>query len=199
MKKIQPKYHFYEYSIYMDRMGKYLNLWLSKNTSKYRDLLFQEIWTNYHRKLQVYTKQFYQSNGDYADRASEILLKVFESIDKYKCEYSLSTWIYTIARNYLIDLIRKKEISSVNIDDHVLSDFETPESLAVRDSEKTMVRAAISDLSSVDRELIYLYFYEGMKYHEISKIMGMPTGTIKYRMSENRKQMKTKLERSMIL
>jgi len=183
----------------MDRMGKYLNMWLSKKNSKSRDLLFQEIWSTYHPKLQVYIKQFSQSDYDHRDRASEILLKVFESIEKYNRKYSLSTWIYTIARNYLIDLIRRKEITSVNIDDHILSDFETPETLAVRDSEKSMIRDAISDLSSVDRELIYLYFYEEMKYDEISEITGIPTGTIKYRMSENRKQIKKTLERSMIL
>lgn len=69
----------------------------------------------------------------------------------------------------------------------------------IKNAEQDYIREAVEDLDPVDRELIYLHFYEELKYREISQITGMPEGTIKYRMSENKKNLKKKLERSLVI
>ena len=198
-KKFQPNLFFYEYYKYMDKITGFYLKWKKDKKRKHRDILFQEIWKIYHQKLQVYLSQFTGKNCDTTDRASEVLLKVFESIGRYNNDYSFSTWIYTIARNYQIDLLRKKNIQSENIDNHILINEETPESIILRDSEQLIIRKAVSTLESIDRELIYLYYYEELKYKEISEITGIPVGTIKYRMFENKKQLKIELQRSLVI
>jgi RNA polymerase sigma-70 factor, ECF subfamily len=173
-------------------------IWKKSGNEKHLNDLFQEIWEVYHPKLQVYISHFYNS-GNASDLVSDILLHVFETIDRYKSDYSFSTWLYTVARNYSIDLLRKKSVQTENIDDHLLGNEETPESILIRNTEQEMVRQAVTCLSATDKELIYLYFYEELKYREISEITGIPEGTIKYRMSENKKILKKNLQRSLVL
>ncbi len=180
----------------MDQIKENFIKWKRYKRDKYRDILFKEIWEVYHSKLQVYVSQFYNLDMDSTDRASEVLIKVFESIESYNSSYSFSTWIYRIARNQQIDHLRKRKITHENIDDHILTDSNTPESITIRDSEQLQVRDAVSTLRETDRELIYLHFYEELKYSQISEITGMPVGTIKFRMSECRKQLKLELLRS---
>lgn len=183
----------------MDQIRKKFLIWETNKNSASKDDLLQEIWKVYHPKLQVYLSQFNHGKNNTADIVSDILIKVFESISFYKSGYSFSTWIYTLARNHQIDLLRKKTLLTDNIDDHVLFDSNTPESIMVESINQNMVREAVSCLSSIDREIIYLHYYEEMKYKEISMITGIPVGTIKYRMSENKKKLKRELERSMVL
>ena len=182
----------------MDQIRKIFIKWENSKKAVHKDELLQEIWKKYHSKLQVYLSQFYFNHHDKTDLVSEILLKAFESIEKYNSDYSFSTWIYTLARNFSIDLLRKKSIRQEQIDDYIIGDNNTPESLLMKDCEQVIIQKAVSSLASIDRELIFLHFYEDLKYREISRITGMPEGTIKYRMSENKKKLKSKLERSLI-
>ena len=182
----------------MDQIRQKFEKWNIHKKTKQRDDLFREIWQIYHGKLQVYVSQFSNNSDDRTDLASEILLKVFESIDRYNSSYSFSTWLYTIARNYQVDLIRKKKIQYEDLDDNSVSHEQTPEAILIRDSDQQLIKEAVTLLSSLDKEIIFLYFYEELKYREISDITGIPEGTIKYRMSENRKFLKKKLERSLI-
>lgn len=161
-----------------------------------RDQLLEEIWITYHPKLQVYLKQLFPYIDDAEDRVSEILIKVFDKLDKYNPEYAFSTWIYRIARNSQIDEIRKATIKSVNIDDYEFKSESTPEADIIKDYEFNSIREAIKTLESYERELIYLYYYEEQTYREIADITGIPTGTLKFRMSCSRKKIKSILERS---
>lgn len=163
---------------------------------KEKEELMEHIWLTYHPKLQVYLKQMFPNITDQEDRASEILLKVFDNIEKYNDKYALSTWIYRIARNSQIDKIRKVNIKCINFEDHVISDFETPEELYIKKLDKNNIKEVLTNLEAHERELIYLYYYEEQNYREISDITGVPEGTLKYRMSCSRKKIKSILERS---
>lgn len=183
----------------MDQIRKKFLKWKKHSQDIHRDALFHEIWEVYHPKLQVYIKNFQKNSDDHEDLVSDILLHIFESIHRYNDNYSFSTWLYTVARNYQIDMMRKKKNPIENIDDHLLSNENTPESIMEKNTQQEMIREAVSKLSSVDKELIFLHYYEELKYREISKITGIPEGTIKYRMWENKKNLKKNLERSLVL
>ena len=48
---------------------------------------------------------------------------------------------------------------------------------------------ALSELSDDHREVVYLTFYEGLSYGEISGILGIPAGTVKSRMSHAKRKL----------
>jgi RNA polymerase sigma-70 factor (ECF subfamily) len=183
----------------MDSIKKKFLAWQKHETPEKKDELLCEIWEVYHPRLQVYVSGFSGNRGDVSDSVSEILLHVFESIHLYNGRNAFSTWLYTLARNRIIDQLRKKKVPNDSLGDFEPGDSCTPEDLLIKKTEQESVRDAVNRLSGGDREIIYLHFYEGLKYREISEITGIPLGTVKYRMSESRKTLKNDLERSRAL
>ncbi len=181
----------------MDKIRKKFLAWQKDKDPERKNELLCDIWEFYHPRLQVYVSNFSENTVEVRDFVSEILLHVFESIHLYNGHHAFSTWIYTLARNRMIDQFRKKKIVCGSLEDVEPCDYCTPENLLIRKNEQGKVKDAVSRLSRGDRELIYLHFYEGLKYEEISGITGTPVGTIKYRMSESRKSLKKDLERSL--
>lgn len=160
--------------------------------------IFEEIWLDYHPKLQVYTKQLAPHIDDIENRVSEILLKVFHSYNNYNSKYALSTWIYRIARNTLIDELRKKKPRLYSIDEYEFKDQTILEEELIKKEETEHLKYAITLLEPMERELIFLYYYEDKNYREIAEITGIPEGTHKYRMSVTRKRLKSIMEKELI-
>lgn len=168
-------------------------VWRSSKKRKDRDRLLVAIWNTYHPKLQVFLSSFPEEDRE--DRVSEILLYAFESLKSYNPDFAFSTWIYRVARNRHIDLLRRDKIIPLQWDD----DFEwgheeTPEVVYLKEEEREMIEKAIQSLKSRDREILFLAYYEEMKYAEIATILEIPLGTIKYRIHEIKKRLKTDLK-----
>jgi RNA polymerase sigma-70 factor (ECF subfamily) len=189
----------------MDKINQLYHEWQSKKRSlsqeNYRDRLLREIWQVYHPKLQVFLSSDPSCpRGDREDRASEILLRVFESLENYNPDYAFSTWIYRIARNSQIDRFRKKGPLFVDREPQESDGrgqrdgWETPESIVIGETEKSLIKSAIETLPPTQRELLFLAYYENMKYAEISQVTGLPVGTIKYNIHMIKKDLKSLLK-----
>jgi RNA polymerase sigma factor (sigma-70 family) len=83
------------------------------------------LYDKYYKILLDFLKNKYPNNKEYEDDVSEILIKVFISLPKYKSQKSkFKTWVFTIAKNYMIDKLRcvnKSNNNSYNI----ISDNDT--------------------------------------------------------------------------
>ncbi len=182
----------------MDRIGSLWSEWnagAGRNKKRLKENLIREIWCHYHPRLQVFLSSL--PGEEREDRVSEILLKVFESLEKYNPEYAFSTWLYRIARNDQIDRYRRKSPRLVEWQEEIHSPEEerdTPEKIVLHETEKELIREAIETLRADDRELLYLAGYEELPYREISQIIGRPVGTIKYEMHRIRKELKSILK-----
>ena len=141
-------------------------------------------------------QQLFLGIKDQEDRASEILIAVFDKLDSYNPKFALSTWIYSIARNSQIDIIRKNKIDTFDLDEAVIHTELTPETEIMKEYEIAQIRGFINMLKPAERELIYLYYYEEFNYREISDITGTPIGTLKYRMFNAKNKIKSRIERS---
>ena len=121
-------------------------------------------------------------------------MTVFKKIERYNPEYSLSTWVYNIARNYFIDVIRKAKkrnnISTVSIDS---MDSKKGQCFVNHTEQKNIVdviidqdmvdkcRDIIKRLKERDRRLIFLKYYEGLNSKEIALLEGIPASTVRQR------------------
>jgi len=160
--------------------------------------LFSEIWARYHSRLQVFLAPYLGRGPECEDRVSDILLNAFEKIETYNSRYAFSTWIYSLAKKRCIDGLRKQRIETEELTTHRGDDRDIPENRLMAKEEKRLIGEALTRLSTGDRELVFLHFYEGMKYREIAGVTGMPLGTVKFRMSEIRKQMRSELTGSFV-
>lgn len=158
-----------------------------------REKSIEVIWREYHPKLQIYLRQRFPHINDVEDSVSDILLKVFEEMKHYDSTFALSTWIYTIARNRVIDELRKKQLHCTTLENQtIVSSVDIETSFINRETCDTL-QLSIESLKPEEKELIFLYYYEELTYRDISQITGVPEGTLKYRMTEIRKKLRHQL------
>ncbi len=137
---------------------------------------------------------------DAYDAAQETFVRVYRNIESFKEQSSFSTWLYRITANVCSDILRKRKkhanVLSINGMSDGLKDFDvrdespTPEDVAELDERQRAVRAAIAELREEYRAVITLCDVEGMSYDEISRILSLPTGTVKSRINRARNALK---------
>jgi RNA polymerase sigma factor (sigma-70 family) len=131
------------------------------------------------------------------DIAADILWKVYDKLDKYQTTYTFNAWFYMVADNYLVDWARKYDRAdrrmdsydrmSVNDDgdempvsDGIMKDRETQTDGSMLGDEKmAALREALSSLDEDARMLIDMFYNQNIRYEEMSKITGMPLGSLK--------------------
>jgi len=161
-----------------------------------REGLFEGIWDEYAKKLLYFIRKISGNSSDAEDMLQEVMLKIYENLDRYSPEYAISTWVYTIARNHCRDSYRKRGVETVPIADEEIFAARggTPESIAVSGDLNERTEYFISRLPDTDREIAYFRFYEEMPYREISDITGTPEGTLKSKVHDIRKKLTDYLE-----
>ena len=139
-----------------------------------------QIYLEYRDRVMGYIYARLRSRADAEDLCQDVFEKVHTKLDKFDPDKaSISTWIYSITRNSVIDFYRRShphdEINENiavddSIDDDMLND-ETLEELA----------EALEKLPTQLREIIVLRYYDGSPLTEIAKRMNLSYGAIKLR------------------
>ncbi|MCV6594653.1 MAG: sigma-70 family RNA polymerase sigma factor [Silicimonas sp.] len=94
---------------------------------------------------------------------------------------SVSTWVFTIARNRKIDALRKqRRPEPEDLPWGPEAEPDQADVLALR-QESDKLKAAISDLPDKQRDLIERAYYGDLTHSEIAEVTGLPLGTIKSR------------------
>jgi RNA polymerase sigma-70 factor (ECF subfamily) len=151
---------------------------------------FKDLWEYYFPRLLVYIASFKGILlSEYNDIVSEVLLTIFKKIKRYNPKYSLSTWVYNIAKNYFIDVIRKsKNSNSIPIDlieEQYIVNHTEQKNIVDTIIEQDMVdkcRHIIKSLKERDKRLIFLRYYERLNSKEIALVEGIPASTVRQRL-----------------
>ncbi|MDR1250096.1 MAG: sigma-70 family RNA polymerase sigma factor [Treponema sp.] len=160
---------------------------------------FEALWQYYYPRLLVYTGSFKGlQNVDPKDMVSDILFKVLSSLHTYKRIYSLSTWVYNIAKNHAIDAYRKNKnsagtISLDKIAEQDMVDRRENNSIIDKVIENDSIekcRICIKSLDKKDQRLIFLKYYEGLNAKEIALIEGVSHNTVRQRLMTVRRRLK---------
>jgi RNA polymerase sigma-70 factor (ECF subfamily) len=133
------------------------------------------------------------------DLFQETFVRVVKTLGSFKPEASLSTWIFTIARNLSLDWLKAKRrhretpldaASSeekgrvIYFKDVLRSGAAAPEERAEASEDERRVSANLAKLSPIKREALVLRIYAGLQYSEIARIQNAPVGTVKFRIHE---------------
>ncbi len=133
-------------------------------------------------------------NADVADEVvQEAMIKALNNVDKIKNIQTLDGWLFRILSNCFIDYCRKQR-DEVEIDDTVLIEQNTPESITSQDEMLSAVRFAIACLPYKHRQVLTLVDIENFSYAEVAEIVGVPQGTIMSRLNRARQSLKQKLD-----
>lgn len=154
----------------------------------------------YEQKIRRYIKKFLYSYEDTQDTTQEVFLKAFENIQQFDAKKRFSPWLYRIAHNTAINIIKKKAREPLPFFD---ADTLFPHPMAKEQSDKQAITHELADamktclntLKPTYREPIILYFFEDMSYEQISDIMHIPVTTVGVRITRAKKQLKKMYEK----
>ena len=170
---------------------------LARVAEKRDRLAFAELFDAYGPRL----KSFMMRKGAGAELAEDLvqdaMLAVWTKAGLYAPEKgSVTTWIYTIARNLRIDRLRRESSAHfTDLDGYDAAD-EGPESdeLIIRAEQGRLVTEALENLPQEQKQILQMSFVEDMAQSEISAKLGLPLGTVKSRMRLAYRKLKGMLE-----
>ena len=134
------------------------------------------------------------------DLTQDTFMKVWINKNKYQPIASPSTWIHTIAKNCALTEYRKIKrrktysFSQLSKEDHEFKleriQGEENQSLSSDNETYKLIKWAISQLTDEFKEIIILKDIMEHSYDEISRITGLPLGTVKSRINRGRQKIR---------
>lgn len=130
------------------------------------------------------------------DASQETFIRAWQNLSSYRPHMPLRNWLYRIAFNAGMDIIRKnKRIAPDDIEEMPLTDGQPGLETLVSQNERTaLVQKAIMSLPDASRAVLVLREYEGLSYQEISSTLDIPVGTVMSRLNYARNLLKSKLK-----
>jgi RNA polymerase sigma-70 factor (ECF subfamily) len=164
-----------------------------------------------HRRIYSICYRFTGSATDAEDLMQDVFLKLYRNLESFDATRgSFQTWITTLTRNLLVDHFRRTRLDRATDSIHASFDGEedgpTMEDrlMDTRPSQeqhvaglelRARVQGALKQLSPELREAVILRDLEDMDYKEIAKVLNIPEGTVKSRISRGRGELARLLQR----
>jgi RNA polymerase sigma-70 factor (ECF subfamily) len=170
--------------------------------------LLDELIVRYQHRLLRYLLYLAGNREQAEDLFQEVWMRVLVRGAQYNGQARFETWLFTIARNLLIDLRRKRTMSSLDELFEGGGDDDRPMAFEIADGEPTpfdhfanledreRIAAALLDLDTLHREVLVLRFHEELSLEEIAKVTRAPLSTVKSRLYRGMAMIKPKLERT---
>jgi len=124
------------------------------------------------------------SNSEEAEEvALEVFMYVWKNASQYDRELSKPlSWLLMITRTRAIDKVRKRA-RAVQIDDsmdeNLVTGADNPEDTYIASERRKVMRNAMSQLTSKQKEVMELSYYQQFSHSEISEKVGIPVGSVK--------------------
>ena len=149
-----------------------------------------------------YTRNY----DDSSDVTQEVFIKAYRSIESFKGDSKLSTWLYRITVNVCLDFQRKnklhlrstQELTGENEDGEPfelpIPDYSYhPDTLAEQNELREAILSAIDSLPPSSREIVVMRDINGMSYNEIADALHIELGTVRSRLARARIRLRNKL------
>lgn len=141
---------------------------------------WEEIYSAYSGKVMGYIMARVQHRADAEDLCADVFEKVFRRIGEYdQSKASLSTWIFTITRNTLIDHYRRSKPSE-ELDENLSDDTALDTSILEQETLSELA-AALRQLPQELRDIVVLLYYDRKPMTEIAEMMRLSYGAVKLR------------------
>lgn len=108
----------------------------------------------------------------------DTFVRAFNSIDSFRSDSTLRTWLFTIQKRLVLDRRRaeRRQSNVVDLEEgHAIQAYDALDSM-VADETAARVRTAVDSLSPMQREVFLLRVTDGMAYSEIAQIVGSTEG-----------------------
>lgn len=177
---------------------------LVKRACKGDDAAFEALMHAYQTPIYNLCYRTLGNQEDAADMTQEAFFKAWKHLGSFQFESSFSTWLYRLATNCCLDLLRSKKrrptISIVSEDEdgeeQLFDPVDTapqPDEALIRKEEQQQLHTALQSLEETQRQIITLRVVNDLSYTEIADILSLKEGTVKSRLSRARENLRKKL------
>ena len=143
---------------------------------------FGKVIEHYSSQLYWQIRRLVIDHDDANDVLQNTFMKAWTSIDNFRGDAKLSTWLYKIAINESITFVNKKKVmNQLSIDDDesfLVNQLESDEWFD-GDQAQINLQKAIATLPDVQRTVFNLRYYDNMKYSEMSQMLKTSEGALK--------------------
>lgn len=169
---------------------------------------FEELADRYTGEIFGLLFRLTQNREDAEDLTQEVFLRAVRSVKGFRGESDIRTWLYRIAVNAARSRFkwwarrgREKTLSiegSVRDSESPLAETlpsktENPEEELLRHEREALLHRALGEIGEVYREAVVLCDLQGLKYEEISELLGISVGTVKSRIARGRDELRKRL------
>jgi RNA polymerase sigma-70 factor (ECF subfamily) len=184
------------------------NLAVAEGLKRQDPGLLDELIVRFQHRLLRYLL-FLTGNREMAeDLFQEVWMRVLTRGGQFNGKARFETWLFTIARNLVIDQRRKRTMSSLDELFEAGGDDDRPMTFEVADNgpgpfdqmsnveDREQISAALLQLDTLYREVLVLRFHEDLSLEEIAKVTRAPLSTVKSRLYRGMASIKPRLERA---
>ena len=150
------------------------------------------IYNEYHDRVMGYIYARLRSRADAEDLCQDVFEKIYVKLDSFDpTKASISTWIFSITRNSVIDFYRRSRPFS-EMDETIPEDGAVEDSLLNNETLEELAEA-LQKLPPQLREIVVLRYYDRIPLTEIARRMNLSYGAIKLRHAKALQQIRTSM------
>lgn len=141
---------------------------------------YATLMTRYESRLLRYVIYLIHDQAAAEDAVQEAFIKAYQNLRSYKPSYKFSSWIYRIAHNEAMNIVKKnKHICDEDIQALPDQSYESRlDDLVEAGILKERVHECLEEIEPKYREVIQLIYFEGMKYDDVSDVLHIPRSTV---------------------
>lgn len=147
----------------------------------------------YHGRLLYFVRRLLGSPTEADDVVQEVWLVTYRQIGQLAHPDAFRAWLYRIARNKAVNLLRKRK-SFQPLPDDLPTPDDVDNDEAFLPTDPAAIHLALNALSPHHREVLVLRFLEQMPYEEMAETLGCHIGTIKSRLHHAKRALRRQME-----
>lgn len=171
------------------------------------DAAFEALVLRHQHRVYAFCLRLLGDAAEAEDVAQDVFLTVYRSASTFRGESAFTTWLLRIAKNQSLNRIKYlerrgrsmrrsiDEVSEDRLGGGDDAERRNPHALLEGGQTAQIVQQAIATLGEEHRVVLVLRDVEDLSYEEISRITGLPIGTVKSRIHRGRSALATRLER----
>jgi RNA polymerase sigma-70 factor (ECF subfamily) len=130
---------------------------------------------------------------DARDIAQSVFMKAFQNLSNYDPQYKFYSWIYRMAINESLNVLRVRGRDAGPVDERIPEDGAGPSELLADDQRREVVLEAVGRLKPEYRAVIVLRYFVDRNYEDMGEILGIDARTVKSRLYTARQLLKDQL------
>lgn len=166
---------------------------------------YDELVRRYYKRIYALLYNMTSNKEDAEDLIQEVFVKAYAALQRFKGDSSFYTWVYRIAVNRAINYVkRRNKRAGLSLDDMdggverdkayvELSSKESPFRDATLSELQEKLNEALQKLSDKHRAVVVLHDIQGVPHEEISKMLGVSSGTVRSRLFYARQLLQSEL------